>query len=201
MRSLAIVVVAVAAAGTAQAGPTESGTVHSGPVIRVGAVGGWDSAAPGGREDGIALGAGYRMGGFTGELDYAYLDYDGTTGVGGGTTRYGVLLQALLLSATCDPGRVCTHLDLDVGAAERSIHWEPTPGMSTLATAAPIDRQGRELRLGASLTFGWHLALHYVLFQPDPVPGSDLVCRGVCPMQTRGTDNGLLLEVSFAWGG
>ena len=176
-----------------------AGTAHAEPVLRVGAVGGYDTAAPGHREDGLALGVGYRYDGLTAELDYAYLDYDGSTGVGGGTHRAGALAQARLLSMTCQQGEVCPHLDLDVGAAERWVRWDPGPGMIGAVTASPIERHGRELSLGVSANFGWRLALHYVLFQPDAAP--TFSCRGTCPMRVTGDDVGVLLEASFVIGG
>ena len=187
MRSLAIVALL-------------AGTATAGPVVRVGAVGGYDTAAPGHREDGIALGLGYRYDGLTAELDYAYLDYDGSTGIGGGTQRMGLLGQARLLQQTCKDGEVCPHLDLDVGAAQRWVHWTPQgPGMLGSAAQATTERHGRELMIGVSANFGWHLSLHYVLFQPEA--GPTFACRGTCPMQTTGNDAGLLLEASFAFGG
>jgi hypothetical protein len=177
-----------------------AGTATAGPVVRVGAVGGYDTAAPGHREDGIALGLGYRYDGLTAELDYAYLDYDGSTGIAGGTQRMGVLGQARLLQMTCAAGEVCPHLDLDVGAAQRWVRWTPSgPGMLGAAAQPTTERRGRELMIGASANFGWHLSLHYVLFQPDE--GPQYVCRGTCPMRTTGNDTGLLLEASFAFGG
>ena len=186
MRSLALVIVL-------------AGTANAGPVVRAGAVGGYDTAAPGHREDGLALGLGYRYDGLTAEVDYAYLDYDGSTGVGGGTQRIGLLAQARLASATCQHGEICPHLDLDVGAAERWVHWTPGSGVPGIATAPDVERHGHELLIGASANMGWHLSLHYVLFKPDAAPGFS--CRGICPMQTTGNDVGLLLEASFVIGG
>ena len=168
MRTLAIVVVL-------------AGTASAGPVVRVGAIGGYDTAAPGHHEDGLTVGVGYRYDGLTTELDYAYLDYDGSTGVGGWTQRVGALAQARLVSMACSHGEVCPHLDLDVGAAERWVHWTPN-GLG----AVNVDRRGRELRLGVSANFGLHLALHYVLFQPDATPGPGFSCRGTCPMNVTG---------------
>jgi hypothetical protein len=176
------------------------GTAAAGPVVRGGAVGGYDTAAPGHHEDGLALGLGYRYDGLTAELDYAYLDYDGSTGVGGNTQRIGALGQAKLFSFACHPGgEVCPHMDLDVGAARRTVHWTPAPNVLG-APSTSVDRAGRELRLGVSANFGLHLALHYVLFQPDdPMPAFS--CRGSCPMRVSGDDRGVLLEASFVWGG
>lgn len=175
------------------------GTASAGPVLRVGAVGGYDTSAPGHREDGYVLGAGYRSGPLTAELDYAYLDYDGSTGVAGGANRIGALLQTRLVSATCRPGATCPHLDFDLGAGRRWVRWEPGQNMQVPNTDPVIERQGRELSIGLSANFGWHLALHYVLFQPDA--GPQISCRGVCPMQVRGDDTGVLFEASFAFGG
>ncbi len=172
------------------------GTAGAGPVLRAGAVGGYDTAAPGHHEDGLALGVGYRYDGLTAELDYAYLDYDGSTGVAGGTQRVGALAQARLLSASCHGDEVCPHIDLDVGAAQRWVHWQAASPIGVLDSAS-ADRHGRELQFGLSATFGLHFSLHYVLFEPDAAPS--YVCRGSCPMQVTGNDTGVLLEASFVW--
>jgi len=187
MRSLAIV---LALAGTASAGP----------VLRVGAVGGYDTSAPGHKEDGLAMGVGYRAGGFTAQLDYAYLDYDGSTGVGGGSSKLGILLGAQFHRMEC-VSEPCPHFDVDVGAGRRSISWVPGTN-SVLSSQNTIDRSGKELLLGLSVTMGWRFALHYVVFKPDEAMGPVAVCRGTCPMKVDGgDDNALLLEVSFAYGG
>lgn len=176
-----------------------AGTASAGPLLRVGAVGGYDTAAPGHREDGLALGVGYRYDGLTAELDYAYLDYDGSTGVGGASQRVGVLGQARLLSMTCQPNEVCPHLDLDVGLAQRWVRWEPT-STTMLGATAPLEHHGRELSLGVSANFGWRLALHYVLFEPAADAGPTFTCRGTCPMRVVGNDVGVLFEASFVLG-
>jgi hypothetical protein len=192
MRSLVVI---VALAGTASAGP----------VLRLGTVGGTDSSAPGDRESGFAAGAGYRSGGFTAELDYAYLDYDGSEGIGGGSHRLGVLLQATVLQSHCKRDEVyCPHIDLEAGAGRRWIHWENDTSSSMYSLMQnTVDRQGRDLRVGISANFGLRFALDYFVFHPDDGT-ANVSCRstsGGCPMQVSGDDHGVLLEVSFAIGG
>lgn len=185
MRSLAIV---LALAGTASAGP----------VLRVGMVGGYDTSAPGHKEDGLALGVGYRTGAFTAQLDYAYLDYDGSTGVSGSSSKLGILLGATFHRMEC-VSEPCPHFDLDVGAGRRSISWAPGAN-SVLASDNTIDRQGKEVLVGLSVTMGWRFALHYVVFKPDDLMQT-VACRGSCPMQVQGDDHAVMLEASFAYGG
>jgi hypothetical protein len=176
------------------------GTATAGPVGRVGLVGGFDTSAPGHREDGIALGAGYRYEGLTAQLDFAYLDYDGSSGVGGGATRLGALLQARLLQAHCHRDEaVCPHFDLDVAAGRRHVSWDLGADAASYGVTSTVERSGRELGIGVSATFGWHFSLHYVMFQPDP--GPQFSCRGTCPMQVTGSDKGVLFEASFVLGG
>jgi hypothetical protein len=190
MRTLAVL---VALAGTATAGP----------VFRVGMVGGYDSSAPGHKEDGLALGAGYWWGPVTAELAYSYLDYNPANGIGGGANRLGGLLQARLASMDCHKG-ACPHFDLDLGAGWRWLEWQPGSMSSSTGNdalvGAPIDRSGREVTIGVSGTFGWHFALHYVAFKPDDT-GPTIVCRGSCPMRVSGSDDAVLLEASFVIGG
>jgi len=180
------------------------GTAVAGPVGRIGTVGGYDASSPSHRSDGLALGAGYYFGPVTTELAYSYLDYNAADGIGGGAHRLGALVQTKLFQMTCEAGRVCPHFDLDLGIGYRWLHWEPG-SMSTYdannASVAPtVDHQGKEVTAGVSATFGWHFALHYVVFTPDDNQPT-FTCRGVCPMKTTGNNDALLLEASFAWGG
>ncbi|MGE5184829.1 MAG: hypothetical protein ACM31C_22310 [Acidobacteriota bacterium] len=191
MRAVAIVAALVATATSVPA--------LAGPVLRGGAIGGYDTTAPGQRDDGFVFGAGYRWDVITAELEYAYLDYDGSSGVGGGSQRLGALLQAKLAHLECHAHEAyCAHFDLDLAASRRWVHWEPQATMQDLLPR-PIDRAGRELELGISANVGWRLALHYFVFKPDPAP--EVVCRGTCPMQVTGDDTGVMLEASFAVGG
>ncbi len=176
-----------------------AGTAAAGPVLRGGVVGGYDTSAPGNREDGLALGAGYRYGPLTVELDYQYLEYNGADGVGGGASQLGVLLQGRMWSATCRPGVTCPHLDLDLGAGRRSVRWEPGREAQVPVYAPPTEVDGRVLEIGPSMTMGWHYSLHYVVFQPDP--GPTFACRGACTMQSNASDRGVLLEISYTIGG
>lgn len=176
----------------------------AGPVARVGMVGGYDASSPSHKDDGLALGAGYYFGPVTTELAYSYLDYNAADGIGGGAHRLGALVQTKLLSAQCEKGRVCPHFDLDLGVGYRWLHWEPG-SMSTYATnnaltAPAVDHQGREVTVGVSATFGWHIALHYVVFQPENDQPT-FTCRGICPMTTTGNSDAVMLEASFALGG
>jgi hypothetical protein len=186
MRSMAIV---VALAGTASAGP----------VVRIGVIGGYDATAPGHRDDGLVAAAGYAMGPLTAELQYAYLDYDGSDGVEGSSQRAGLLLQARLATLKSREHEPSSHVDLDVGVGERWVHWEPGHDMPYPVVAPPIDRHGREVSLGVSATFGWRWALEYVLFRPDA--GPMFTCRGTCPMQQQGDASAVLLEVGWVFGG
>ena len=104
----------------------------------------------------------------------------------------------MVLSATCRPGTICPHLDLDVQVGRRWVTWQPDDVYFRPNTMPAIERQGRELEVGVSATFGWHFALHYMVFAPDP--GPEVLCRGTCPMQTRGTDTGLLFEAAWVFG-
>ena len=184
-----------------------AGTAHAdGVVVRVGTLGGTDSPAPGGRDDGFAGGAGYRAGNLTGELVYDYLDYDGTSGIGGGSHRVGGQLQyAVAHSHNCRQGdSYCPHLDLEAGVGRRWIKWEndrSSNAFSLMTTTA--ERQGMDYRVGVSVNFGLRFALEYFAFHPDSGDPS-VVCRststGGCPMQVDGTDHGVLLEASFALG-
>ena len=171
------------------------------PVGRIGAVGGYDASAPGHREDGLAAGAGYRYGPWTAELDYSYLQYDGSTGVGGGAHRAGVLMQHLLYAGRCSEG-TCPHIDLDLGLGYRWVSWEYD--RSNLGVAAsPLSFRGRELEVGFSANFLLHLALHYVVFEPESATLS-VSCRstrGCSPMLPSIGHVGVLLEASFALGG
>ncbi len=190
MRSLALVAAVLAAATT---------PAVAGPVLRLGMVGGYDTTAPGRHDDGFAFGAGYRWDAITAQLDYAYLDYDGSYGVGGGSQRLGALVQARLAHLDCHAGEAyCPHFDLELGGSRRWVHWEPQAMMQDLIPRS-IDRAGRQLEIGLSSNFGWHLAVHYFVFKPDP--GPEIVCRGTCPMQVTGDDTGVMLEASFAIGG
>src|SRR5512140_1042081 len=102
-----------------------AGTAYAGPVVRFGTTGGTDTSAPGGKDDGVDFGAGFRSGAFTATLDYAYLDYDGTMGIGGGSHRLGVLLQATFARSRCTAGEVyCPHFDVEAGVGRRWLHWE-----------------------------------------------------------------------------
>jgi len=128
-----------------------AGTAAAGPVLRIGSVGGTDTSAPGGRDDGITAGAGFRSGIFTAEVDYTYLSYDGTTGVGGDSHRVGGLLQAAVLQQHCHNGEsYCPHVDIEAGMGRRWIEWQ-------------IERSGFEFnnlpgstidRTGTATTFG-----------------------------------------------
>lgn len=180
-----------------------TGTAVADPVLRGGALGGVDTAAPGNKEDGVTFGAGWRYEAFTAELDYAYLDYDGSTGVGGYTQRIGVLAQAALFHpARCEKGdHYCPHVDLDLGVGRRWINW--TPSAYSLAAdndMNTVTKVGSEYQVGVSVNMGLRLSLHYVVFKPDEAT-TEISCRGTCPMRTVGNDTGLLLEASFAWGG
>jgi len=186
VRSLALV---VALAGSAAAGP----------VARVGVIGGLDATAPGHRDDGIAVGAGYRFGVLTAALEYAYLDYDGSDGVGGSSQRAGFVLQAQLFTFNSREPEPRSHFDFEVGAGERWVHWEPGHDQLWPSTMPPIDRHGREVSLGVSATFGWRWALRYVLFQPDA--GPMFTCRGTCPMQQQGAASAVLLDIGLQFGG
>ncbi len=66
--------------------------------------------------------------------------------------------------------------------------------------APTVDHQGREVSIGVSGNFGWHLALHYVVFTPDDNQ-PHILCRGICPMTTTGQSDAVMLEASFAVGG
>lgn len=175
-----------------------AGSATAGPVLRGGVVGGYDTSAPGHREDGLALGAGYHLGPVTAELDYAYLDYDTTEGIGGGASQLGVLLQAKLLSLRCRPGSVCQHVDLDLGIGRRWVTWQPGEESQTPSFAPATEHQGRMVELGISFNFALHFALHYVAFDPDR--GPQAICRGECPMQVTGSDHGVLFEISLVIG-
>jgi hypothetical protein len=172
----------------------------AGPVARGGMIGGYDTSAPGHKEDGLALGVGYRFGWLTTELDYAYMEYDDTTGFGGGANHAGLLLQAQLFSAPRRLGYTRPHFDFDLGAGWRWLHWQPeSPGINGFKySERPTARHGRELVAGLSANFGVRLALHFVLFQPEV--GPPISCRGSCPMQVSGDELGVLFEASFVVG-
>ena len=201
MRScpLKVVAIVVALAGTAAAGP----------MARFGAVGGYDGSAPGNRDDGIAAGLGWRHDWVTAELDYAWLDYDGTdrigdslNPIGGNANHFGVLVQARLINRGCPSSYICNHLDLDLGAGERWVHWQPEPVGLGINTPPPTDWHGADYTIGLSINVGWHFAIHYVVFKPDQ-SSLTTVCRGSCPMQTlsKGDDNAVMFEASFVVGG
>ena len=179
-----------------------AGSATAGPVLRGGVVGGYDTSAPGQREDGLSLGAGYRFAPLTVELDYAYLDYDTTDGIGGGASQLGMLLQAQLVSPRCRPREVCPHFDLDLGVGWRWLTWQPGLDSGTPSFAPAIEHQGRMVELGISGNFGWHYALHYVVFDPVSEMGPPVICRGQCPMHVSGgSDHGVLFEISYVIGG
>ena len=178
-------------------------TAVAGPVLRIGAVGGYDASAPNQKEDGLAAGVGYRMGPWTAEADYSYLDYDGTNGVGGGAHRAGVLVQRAIYQAPCEEG-ACPHVDLDLGVGYRWVDWTfDKSGLGTVA--APISFSGREFEVGLSANFLVHLALHYVVFEHasdamDTACRSTKGCSGSANLPSIG-NVGVLLEASFALGG
>ena len=177
-------------------------TAHADPVVRIGAVGGYDTSAPGNRDDGLTVAAGYRFGRVTLEAEYSDLDYDGTAGFGGGAQRFGGLIQTLIASAKCEPGQVCPHLDLDLGVGERWVHWQPAQNLGYEAGSimTTIDHQGREVSAGLSATFAWHFSLHYVVFQPDTDNQLSAICRGICPMRVQGNAPGVMFEASYVIG-
>ncbi|HTR53678.1 MAG TPA: hypothetical protein VMJ10_23450 [Kofleriaceae bacterium] len=179
-----------------------AGTAGAGPIVRIGAVGGYDTSAPGNRDDGYTLGLGYRVGRVTVEGEYSDLDYDGTAGFGGGAQRVGGLIQTLIASAKCVPGEVCPHLDLDLGVGERWVHWQPAQNIGYYPNPmmTTIDHQGREVSAGLSATFGWHFSLHYVVFMPDTDPQLQAICRGICPMRVQGSAPGVMFEASYVIG-
>lgn len=178
-------------------------TASAGPVARLGAVGGYDETAPANRADGLAAGAGYRFGPWTAEVDFSYLQYDGSQGVGGGTTRAGVLLQHEIYAGKCEEG-TCPHVDLDLGVGYRWVNWQfDQQGYGP--TAAPVNFRGRELELGLSANFLLHLALHYVLFEPQS-DTLEVACRSTQGGCTRSTlpsigNVGVMFEASFVLGG
>ncbi len=184
-----------------------SATAAAGPVARFGAVGGYDTSAPGNRDDGMAAGLGWRQDWITAELDYAWLDYDGTdqinaTPIGGNANHLGVLLQARLINRGCPSSYICNHLDLDLGTGERWVHWQPEPVGLAINTPPPVNLRGSDYTVGLSINVGWHFAVHYVVFKPD-VSTVQTVCRGTCPMQSAmsGDDRAVMFEASFVVGG
>jgi hypothetical protein len=172
-----------------------------GPVGRVGVVGGYDQSAPAHREDGLATAVGYRMGPWTGGAEYSYLEYDGSSGVGGGAHRAGLFVQHSIYQAKCEQG-TCPHVDFDLGAGYRWVNWNfDQTGVGVIAQ--PVSFKGREVQIGLSADFFMHIALHYVVFDPEG-DTMEVACRS-----TRGCGQtlpsighaGLMLEASFALGG
>ncbi|HEY1553750.1 MAG TPA: hypothetical protein VGF94_02895 [Kofleriaceae bacterium] len=171
---------------------------------RVAAVGGYDTSAPGNRDDGVSAALGYRYDRFSALGEYSWLDYDGTAGFGGGAQQVDGLFQAEVVRAHCDRrAEKCPHLDIDLGYGRRWVEWSTqqslgyTPGMTQLGT---IDHQGSVVELGLSASFGLHFSLHYVVFTPDPDTSLGTLCRGVCPMRVQGNAPGLMFEAGFAFG-
>ena len=176
-----------------------TGVVSAGPLARLGGVGGYDTSAPGHHDDGVGIAVGYRFDRITLVGDFAYLDYDKSEGYGGGATRYGAMLQTMLVSSHCNEGVGCSHLDFDVGIGHRSVRWEPAEMGFATASDPTVEREGAEYRVGFSATFmPLHFGLHYVLFKPDA--GPEVLCRGTCPMRTTGNDPGVLLDATFVVG-
>ena len=183
-----------------------AGTAAAGPVVRIGSVGGTDTSAPGGRDDGITAGAGFRSGIFTAEIDYTYLSYDGTTGIGGDSHRVGGLLQAAVLQQHCRGGEsYCPHVDIEAGMGRRWIEWqiERSGFEFNNLPGSTIDRTGTDYRIGLSVNMGLRFGVHYFVFKPDSgMP--DISCRtttGGCPMQVDGNEHGVMFEAAIAIGG
>jgi hypothetical protein len=195
MRSLLIVGML---AGVASADP------YGGVTGRFAAVGGYDTSAPGNRDDGVDAAVGWHYGRFTAFAEYAYLDYDGTAGFGGDAQQVDGLLQTQIARMHCTArDETCPHFDVDLGYGRRWVEWSAVqslgymPGASQLGT---IDHQGSVLLAGLSATFLLHFSLHYVVFTPDQDSNLSAICRGVCPMRVQGNAPGVMFEAGFQFG-
>jgi len=171
---------------------------HAEPVARLGMVGGYDESAPAHQEDGFIAAGGYRAGAFTATLEGSLVDYSGSGAFTGGANRVGALAQLRIVSARCSDR--CPHVDLDAGVGYRWLHWEPHEYVSYgLYDHPSLTREGAELAIGVSATFGWHFSLHYVLFDPRAPPS--FACRGVCMAPPTDPSSAVLLEAGWAFGG
>ena len=175
-------------------------SARAGPVVKLGAVGGYDEAAPAHQEDGFLVAGGYRGGALTVTAEASYLDFAGSGAFAGAANRVGAVGQLRVVSARRDANRPPPHLDLDVGAGYRWLHWQiASTHDNPLIDRSGLTREGAELVAGLSATFGvLHMSLHYVLFDPRSPP--PYICRGTCTQPPSSSSSSLLFEASFVFG-